>query len=214
MSKGRIVGLHGLPQVGKDSIGALFVERLGYTQVAFADPLYDEVAYAFNVDVAELRSIEWKTKPQMKLQPRLGVSEEFAGVCLKLGLFMDEPMTSRQIVQYWATEYRRTMYGDDYFVGKMIGRIRGLQGCDIVITDVRHDIEACLGHWLVSKGMKDSFRSIEILRHGTAHTGHSSDHRLSKFLIDAVVRNDTTLDECFDEITAVLEKGQEGRTNG
>lgn len=201
--------------MGKDTLANLFVEHEGFLRVAFADPLYDEVADAFNVTVESLRSEEWKHRPQMALQVRLANNPEFSRVVLDAtGAFLDEPMTSRRILQLWATEYRRARYGEDYWVGRMIGRLRGMPGKDIIFSDLRHDIEACMGHWRVSKGMASSFKVIEILRPGAVHTGHASDHGLSKFLIDGQVRNNTTPGECFAEIKEVLAKGQESRTNG
>lgn len=211
--KGKLLGLTGDPQVGKDTIADILVERYGYVKAAFADPLYLEVADAFGVTVQDLRSEQWKKKEQPKLAPYLSHNAEFIGVCKGLGLFDDEPLTSRRVLQIWGTEYRRHLYGADYWVGQMIGHLRSLRGKNVVFSDLRFEPEACMGHWHVSKGMSESFKIVRILRAGSVASAHVSDQGISKFLIDATIRNNNQPGDCVAELLTVLEKGQEGRVN-
>lgn len=216
MSKGRLLAFAGDPRCGKDTLADMFAERQGYTKVAFADPLYEEVSDAYGVSVESLRSPEWKSVPQVALTPRKCPNTEFRKVAQQAGWFNDEPMTSRQVLQLWGTEYRRAKR-DDYWVGQMIGRLRNFRNKgihDIVFSDLRFDIEACMGHWHVSKGIAINFKVIEILRAGTVQSAHTSDKGISKFLIDGTVRNNTSPEDCYLEIANILERGQEKRSNG
>jgi len=209
-----LLAFFGLGRCGKDTMADLFVEHHGYTKLSFATPLYQEVADAFDVDVAQLHSDEWKTKPQAALQARFTNAPGFKAAVERAGLFLDEYLTSRRALQIWANDYMKATHGQDYYAAKMIGQMRAHGGKSIVIPDLRHDIEACVGHWCVSRRKHNSFKIIEILRHGTQNTGHTSDNGLSKFLIDGTVRNNTTVEECYDQILNVLKQGQEVRTHG
>lgn len=210
----RLIGLHGVGQVGKDSIADLFVERYGFVKLAFATPLYQEVADAYDVEVDDLASSVWKTKPLDQLAARNSRDPAFIKVVEAAGYYADEPLTSRKVLELWGNDYKKAQNGQDYYAAKMIGRLRALPGADIVFSDIRHDIEACVGHWSVSMGRYTGFQIVEILRHGTVSTGHSSDLGLSKFLINATVRNNSTVEACFEEINAALSNNQQVRTNG
>lgn len=215
MTLPRIVGLHGLPRTGKDTLADQFVEHAGFVKLAFADPLYQEISDAFDVSVESLKSDEWKRKPQMDLEIRRCTDAGFIAQMRKLEMFLDEPMPSRSILQLWGTEYRRRNFGDDYWVGRMVGRIRSLGYThDLVIPDVRETVEAAMGHWKVSRGKFSSFHVIELLRHGTACTGHSSDRGLSRFLIDATIRNTGAPDDMYHQACEALATGLGERTDG
>ncbi len=209
-----IIGLHGNGRCGKDSIADMFVERLGFTKLAFATPLYEEVSDAYGVDVEQLMSNDWKTFPQKDLRATRSQNDDFIRVVSDAGYFTDEALNSRVVLQLWANDYKKAMYGEDYYAAKMIGRMRALPGKSIVFSDVRHNIEAAMANWQVNKRRYESFKVVELLRHGTINTGHSSDNGLAKFMIDAQVRNNSTLEECFNEVLNAIKHGQEVRTNG
>ena len=215
MLKPRIIGLHGLPRVGKDTLADSFVAHQGFVKLAFADPLYQEVSDAFSVSVADLKTDEWKKTARLELEIRRSADPHFIDHMRKLEMFTDEPLSSRQILQLWGTEYRRRTCGEDYWVGKMLGRLRALgPGNDVVISDVRETIEAAMGHWVVSRRMFESFHVLEILRPGTASTGHSSDRGLCAFLIDATLRNAGTPEELYQQATTTLAQGRKERIDG
>lgn len=215
MALPRMIGLHGLARVGKDTLADLFVEREGFVKLAFADPLYQEVSTGFDVSVEDLRSDAWKAAPQGSLEIRRCKDPEFVSTMRQHGMFLDEPMTSRSILQMWGTEYRRRLYGDDYWVGKMVGRMRALrEPSNIVFPDLRETVEAAMGHWKVSRGRYASFHIVEVTRPGRHTTGHSSDRGLSKFLIDATVRNTGTPEELYQATLEALAYGREERIDG
>lgn len=205
----KIIGLHGLPRVGKDTLADGFVAHQGYVKLAFADEVYREVATAYEVPVEHIKSNEWKTAPQPRLALKHCDCDEFRRVAVSAGLFLDEPLSSRTVLQLWGTEFRRKLYGDDYWTSKLIGRLRQYPGKDLVIADVREDHEAIVGYWLQKHRGYDDFKIINITRPGTQSTGHSSDKGLSRFLIDAEVSNTGAADELYDLALAALVKGRE-----
>jgi hypothetical protein len=211
---GTIVGLHGNGRTGKDSIADLFVERLGFVKLSFAAPLYEEVADAYGVDEEQLLDHNWKTFPQKELRADRSGNEDFIKVVSAAGYFADESISSRTVLQLWANDYKKKMYGEDYYAAMMIGTMRRIGDKDIIFSDLRHSIEAAVGNWQVNKGRYSTFKVIELLRHGTVNTGHSSDNGLAKFMIDASVRNNGTLDECYTEVLNAIKYGQEVRTHG
>lgn len=162
----KIVGLLGLRGSGKDTAAAALVSQLGFTRLAFADPLYNEVAEAFGVTVAFLQNRDTKELPQPELALVNCKDARFVKVCIELDIAeagMDgvkqrlhalyRPRSPRQILQRWGTDYRRVLDGDDYWraqVEKIIDNAP--QSSAFVITDVRFPDEAllvtCLGGWL------------------------------------------------------------------
>ncbi len=213
--KPQIVGLHGLTRTGKDTLADMFVDNMGFTKLAFADPLYLEVADAFSVSVADLKSDKWKASPRLELEIRRSNDPLFISHMRRLALFVDEPLSSRQILQLWGTEYRRQLFGQDYWVRMMLDRLRALGGrSDVVIPDVRTTLEAAMGNWLASHHQFRSFYVLDVQRPGTVRTAHSSDQGLSPFLIDATVRNDGTPEELFDTAVHLLTEVQKERVYG
>lgn len=57
-----VVGLHGLPNVGKDLLGDYLSLAHGFTKIAFADLLYQQVADAWGVPVGALQDRVWKDR--------------------------------------------------------------------------------------------------------------------------------------------------------
>jgi len=213
--KPQIVGLHGLTRTGKDTLADLFVAHQGFVKLAFAEPLYQEIADAFSVRVEDLKSDSWKTSPRAELEIRRSTDLRFIDQMRRLDLFVDEALSSRQVLQLWGTEYRRQLHGDDYWVGLMTGRLHELGGnTDVVLSDVRETLEAAMGHWLVSRGHFRALRMFAVQRPGTGSTGHSTDRGLCPFLIDATLHNTGTPEELYEQATQLLAAGLQERVHG
>lgn len=196
MSK-RIIGINGLPRSGKDTLADQLVTRDGMTKMAFADPVYWELSEAFNVSQLDLRSDLWKLTPQAALEPRRCNNPEFIKVCQNAGMFADEPMTSRRALQTWGTEYKRKVYGHDYWAKILLSRLAQCGMPSVVIPDLREDTEAAVLLKLVSRHHYCSFEIVEVVREGTKSTGHSSDHGLSRSLIDVTVTNQGSPEDLY-----------------
>lgn len=210
----RLVGLNGLTRSGKDTLADELVRRQGFVKMAFADAAYEQLSEAFNASVADLRSVEWKTKPQRALQLSNCTNTEFVKLARKMGFYMDDALTSRKLIQTYATEYRRKLYGNDYWACIMMGRVREAGYPDLVLSDVREDVEAGFAWRLVGKGFYASLDILEIVRPGAARTGHSSDSGLSRIFVDATIVNSGSVDELFEQAQHKLAVGQGERRNG
>lgn len=58
----KLVGLTGLAGSGKDTVANIMATHFGYRKLAFADPLYLEIAEAFQIEVIDLRRRDCKEK--------------------------------------------------------------------------------------------------------------------------------------------------------
>lgn len=141
-----IVALTGLAGVGKDTVADYLVEHHGYTKLAFADALRDEVGRAFDVSVKLLTQRETKEHPMSALALRRCMDGEFVNrIWVHLDkLDLSAPRSPRQIMQWWGTEYRRANnphYWLDAFTTQFV-KAHSEGQHRFVVTDVRRANEA------------------------------------------------------------------------
>lgn len=148
-----IIGLSGPAGSGKDTAADLLVTHCGFTKLAFADPLRNEVAEAFGIEPLHLSRRETKEHPISSLALRRCLDEGFVARLIVAynasgqPLDLDAPRSPRQIMQWWSTEYRRHA-APGYWIHSTSCRVTDLL-CEritnrIVITDCRFDNEADL----------------------------------------------------------------------
>lgn len=113
----RIIGLCGNEGAGKDTAAALLAKHAGFAHVAFADALRAEIASAFSIDIDLLTERSTKETPMPALALQRCADHDFEaalfralvkaepGQCVLLD--MTAPRSPRQIMRWWATEYRR-----------------------------------------------------------------------------------------------------------
>lgn len=197
----KIIGLTGLPRVGKDSIAREILSRLpGGKILKFADKLYDEVAEATGVPRAVLESDEAKTRPgdylsfeALSYRPQHGALAHFLDVMMLFGSesmhctadsreeWRRTPRTSRDILRWWGTEFRRTHCGSDYWASaalaaRAVAREEGV--AYVVYSDVRFDNEA-------SALIREGGIIVEVTSAGVERDGqaHASDGGVNPGLI-------------------------------
>lgn len=209
----RIVGLTGLPRVGKDTLANMLVARHGFTRVAYATRLYAEVAEAFGVTVEQLASDEWKHVPQAALALDRCIDGNFLNALFvegyrsipRMEYSTDAPRTSRQVLQWWGTEYRRRQNAN-YWVYRLREQLAELYqaGCKAaVISDARAYLTVDGRPNYNEFEMPDnfafdhggSFRLFEITKPGAVSNGHSSDTRFAPHMVYATLHNDRTPEE-------------------
>lgn len=140
-----IVALTGPAGAGKDTVADYMVEHHGYTKMAFADALRDEVGRAFDVSIQLLTHPETKDHPMSALALRRCMNYEFVHH-VRQGRNDDpyKPRSPRQILQWWGTDYRRAQephYWIDVFMTRFVkAHSEGKQR--FVVTDVRTGKEA------------------------------------------------------------------------
>lgn len=153
----RVLGLLGRKGAGKDTAAKVLTDR-GWVRLAFADPLYREVAAAFDVTVEYLGNRDTKETPQPELALYKCHDQVFVAVMLahagfRLGAveqeeqireFLRRDRSPREIMQFWGTEYKRKVVRDDYWIEKVREVIRANPQTNFVITDVRFPNEAVM----------------------------------------------------------------------
>lgn len=204
-----IVGLHGLKRTGKDTIADYLVAQHGFVKFAFADAVYAEIAQAFGVSEAQLRSHEWKTRPQPELALRNCRDPEFVRMLIAMelpnpdgGMFstcnrlqspycteiQTAPRTSAFITQRWATEYRRGQQGEDYWTNIVECQMAALPDyTKIVVSDVRFVNEAEVLERYTRRHPSLRSAIVQVVMPGTFHTGHVSDDTLPRHYIDHII---------------------------
>lgn len=213
-----IIGLHGLPGVGKDTIADYLCDNYGFIKKAFADPLYAEVSRAFSVRAEDLRNRDTKETQTMRLCFKRCADIRFVSA-MRRHLrneteeeLMGKPRSPRQVLQWWGTELRRRS-DPNYWINKMRGYIDNLPGTGrLVIPDVRFADEAgvVLSYPHLNDGLDYSttHRAIfEVLgRTPVPSTGHVSDMRLSSTLIRGIIANDEGFPELHARIDAWMRR--------
>src|ERR1035437_2972390 len=115
-----LLGLSGKARSGKDSVADHLVERYGFTKFAFSSALYDEVQEAYGLeDQSLLREVATKDALTRRMSADNCADLKFREL-LDLGSFAYskiEPLSPRQVLQWWGTECRRAS-DPDYWVKK------------------------------------------------------------------------------------------------
>jgi len=187
-----VLGLCGYPQVGKDSLAALFVERHNFRQIAFADPLREAIL-ALNPVVALDRS-------------EVGIP----GFFCRLRDLVDsigwegakKHRDVRELLQRMGTEAGRDIHGGNCWVDLAKGRV-----CDailddldgVIFTDTRFDNEVEM-----IRRLSDT-RLIHIHRpnHGPVN-GHSSEKMNYWDVSDVTIENDMDIETLYDRVITYL----------
>jgi hypothetical protein len=134
-----IVGLVGKKSAGKDTVGAILVERHGFVRVSFADALKRSAAALFDVPVETWDALK---------------NRDDAVVILAVYEGVHARMTVREFLQRYGTEAHREVFGGTFWTDVVEDKFRQnhtTQGRSepgklerIVVTDVRFEEEAAL----------------------------------------------------------------------
>jgi hypothetical protein len=152
----RVVGLIGRKGAGKDTAAKALIAA-GWRRLAYAEPLYLEVAGAFGVTVDFLSNRDTKETPLPEMALYKCRDQVFVAVCIaeagmqlgvtsarKIRAFLRAPRSPRQNLQCWGTEYKRRIVHPLYWLNQVRDIIRANPGTNFVITDVRYPDEALL----------------------------------------------------------------------
>lgn len=125
----QIIGLAGPAQAGKNAVSDALVANYGFVRYAFADPLYEEVIAAFNLDEDTAKFLmdpTTKEQPSFRLTLNKCKDNDFVNAALLAGARYhnisgwsptEAARSPRQILQIWGTEYRRGQ-NEDYWIDK------------------------------------------------------------------------------------------------
>ena len=174
----KLIGLTGLAFSGKDTAALAIKESNDSTDIfAFAGPLKQACGTLFNFTDDQLYHpvIKEEIDSRWKKSPR-------------------------QILQWLGTDVLRTYIDKDFFILNMAQRIKNSNAEYIIISDVRFDNEA---EFIRALGGK----IIKIVRPGsetTVHSAHVTEMGISEKLVDAVIQNDTGLEEFQHRVKFVV----------
>jgi hypothetical protein len=221
-----IVGISGLAGAGKDTVARILVERLGFEQIALADPMKRAVADWFGWDAARL----WGPSENRNApDPRYPRKEVDGTDALGDIVYRTSYLTPRQALQQLGTQWGRECYQDvwvDYALrtarvllsgGCTYGPVSGLQPAapdyrakGVAISDVRfrNELEAI---------RRAGGIVLRVVRPGAglagAAAGHASEveqQSIPDTDFDAVIRNTGTIDELGDVVVVAVRFALQG----
>lgn len=207
-----ILGILGQKGAGKDTAAQPLLD-LGWHRQAFATPLYEEVAHAFQValDLLQHRKTKESPRPELALQhcrdlafvqtalAAIGVAASLrralhhpprtprAGIRRRLKKALTAPRSPRLILQLWGTEFRRRHFGEDYFTRQVASAILAAPCASHVITDVRTLGEARLIERLGGVLLRVVRPSQS--RSGDATLTHATETALLQYPVSAILEN-------------------------
>lgn len=166
-----VIAFTGYAQVGKDS-AAGFLEEVGYTKLAFADPLRAAV-HALNPIVDTYWPSEGATPRHRRVQDVIGMMgyEEAKKIYPEY----------RALLQRMGTEVGREQFGENFWVERLTSQFKA--GGFYVISDARFSNEVDAIH-------ENGGKVYRITRPGTeAVNTHVSDTGVDTLTIDGVIPN-------------------------
>ena len=197
----KLVGLTGLAGSGKDTVANIMATHFGYRKFAFADPLYLEIADAFEVEVIDLNRRDCKETDVPYLSLSRCRDKNFVNSILMLlcektqrdGADFDYHKelsawrSPRWTLRMWGTEYQN----NDYWIGKLSAQIVSLhrQGeFRFVVTDVRF--------WDEAKKIRDFGGSIWMVERANSigvKGAHASEVTGDEFAPEHVIPNNSSI---------------------
>lgn len=189
-----LIGLNGRARSGKDTAANFLVKNYGYEKVAWADVLRD-CARAVNPIIGH--QVWW----------RGGLPVRWAHLYDDLGYeaAKDHPVFGpefRRVLLTMGTEMGRNILGEDTWVNALLNRLD--PGKRYVFADTRFVNEA-------SAVTERGGAVLRILRNGLPQIDHPSETGLDLWEFDAVVINNGTLDDFYNELQLALSKFSEVR---
>lgn len=184
-----IVGLTGYAQSGKDTAASFLVAR-GWRRLAFADilrtslynlnPIVEAQVYC-DCDGSYVESIDTDYERVQAIVDRIGWDRAKV-----------EYPEIRQLLQRFGTEVGRELYGENFWVERVISQVK--PGERVVITDVRFQNE--------EKAVHDAGgRVFRIVRPGVgAANTHASELEIDKLWVDGVIPNTDGLDQFESDV--------------
>jgi hypothetical protein len=208
MTNKLVIGIVGNIGCGKDTIAQYLTQFHDFNQLSFASSLKDAVANVFGWDREMLEgrtqeSREWREEVDSYWSKRLSMPT----------------LTPRWVLQHWGTELARKNFHDDIWVASLENKINKAN-TSIVISDCRfpNEIQTIrdlggsiirvqrgeIPEWYADAelALTGSIIGINRLKDKQIHTSEWS-WLGSKF--DAVIDNNGTVDELYDQVSAFID---------
>jgi hypothetical protein len=199
---GLLIGLNGVAQSGKDTVGKILCDNHGFKRLAFADALRKGL-YEINPIV----SIDVETESQSLLKRLSGEPERINTKILRIQDIVDnigwdeakvKYIEIRELMQRYGTEGGRLIHGEYCWVNVLEKTIKANPTENYVITDMRFDNEVSL------VGKLDGLR-VQIQREGvTSVNNHISDKVLPRWMFDHIIHNNGTIKELEEQVNELV----------
>lgn len=208
----KVIALVGLIGSGKDTVADYLQNIHHFRRESFAKTLKDSVAFVFNWDRDLLEgrteySREWRETVDQWWAERLEIPN----------------LTPRWVLQYWGTEVLRKNFHDDIWVASLENKLRNNKD-NIVITDCRfgNEIRAIRNQGgvivRVKRGSDPEWFTIaerynkttDLVKKKNLSTElsilgvHESEYGWAGERFDAVLTNDDTLSNLYDQVSGLL----------
>ena len=217
-----IIGICGFIGSGKDTIADYLVNIHQFRRESFANSLKDAVSAVFDWDRAMLegrtrQSREWREQVDPWWAERLDMPD----------------LTPRYILQYWGTEVCRRAFHDDIWIAALENKLRNSQD-DIVISDCRfpNEIQSIRDSGgivvRVVRGPEPEWYNAAV----SANRGsignidwalskrrleqskvHASEYSWVGTKFDAVIDNNSSLDDLFTQVNDLVQDPQLSKSN-
>jgi hypothetical protein len=179
-----VIGLNGVANVGKDTIGAYLQTSWLFRQVSFAGPLKNAASELFGVPI---ESFHDRIKKEQVVE-RWGASP-------------------RRLCQWLGTDVMRTQFDKEFFLKRTDYAINSARQDfveevpRIVITDVRFDNEAeyIINNWNGVIWHIDAGERVGSTL-STESAAHESEKGISPHLISHEIDNSGSLEFCFQQV--------------
>lgn len=193
----KIVAFTGKAGVGKDTAADHLVANHGFVKRGFADPLYEEVAHAFGVNVPRLRARPTKETMVDWLTLRMCNEPAFVEMILaSKEKELDTWCSPRYVLQKWGTEYRRSK-SDTYWIERMAVFSQLARGFGIAVPDCRFENEANF-----VKRMGGTI--VRIIRDVPGVAGHPSESGFPESLVDFTIMPPNDIESARKALDVVL----------
>lgn len=212
-----IIGVCGLIGSGKDTIADYLVNIHEFRRDSFAATLKDAVSAVFGWDRTMLegrtkQSREWREQPDEWWSQRLG-----------------RVVTPRWVLQHWGTDVLRNNFHDDIWIASLENKLRNTRD-DVVISDCRfpNEIRGIRENGgiviRVRRGPEPEWFGIlqELRRKSTIGICenymsqwevHASEWSWVGTEFDAVIDNNSTLDQLYRQITDLVQDHRGARAS-
>lgn len=203
-----IIGVCGFIGCGKDTVADYLVNHYEFRRESFAGTLKDAVASVFGWD---REMLEGKSKEARDWREEV---DEWWAERLNM-----PTLTPRWVLQYWGTEVARKGFHNDIWIASLENKLRKSND-NIVISDCRfpNEVESIkraggkvvwvkrgeLPNW-VNTAKKANDGEMWAINAMTELGVHSSEWSWLNTDFDAVLENDSGLDDLYAEVRSVLE---------
>lgn len=172
-----LIGLIGQSGGGKSTVAKILTERCGFTRLAFADFIREEIIEFISSPVSVIERLDERTPKTLRALLEIvwglhHVSSNTKYFNIRDYLYSKPTsLPARLMLQLWGTEYRRGQYGDSYWTSLMCKKLFDTgDGVNIVIDDVRHPLEVDLIHGYTGAMIVDVWPGVppvDLMQHST-----------------------------------------------